>query len=321
MIETAFYTDVHLRQSTGPLLDKIRRMAMRRGLSGLKDMCYHFNVKLGATAQGAKEVKLNQDDFKEQLKNFGVLLSMTEHNLLCLAFKDEIGYVCVSTFVETSCGCLTKIRQDVVDRAFAKVDRDGSGVLDLDDMRGFYDAENHPKVINGSMTEDMVIAEFLDVFESEDSRDGKVTKEEWNTYYGAMSLSVPSDDYFIEVVTNAWKLGQPEPPKKSKAFLPEASAPSKFGGALGDGAGTNAAAMTRTGGADGAAPVAKRIAGYTGHLPNAQERHGETFSQVEASVKRSAPKKNAWLQGTYQDDANAFVRKGGKANAHSFKMA
>ena len=320
--ETAFHTDLHLRQTTGPLLDKIRRLALRRGFGGLRDLAVDMKVNL--SDMRAKEVKLNQDEFRSKLQNFGILLTTTEQNLLNLAFKDAIGYICVTTFCVTVMGVLNERRQKIVDRAFQKIDTTGNGLLEIDDIRDTFDASSHPKVKDGTMSEDQVLRDFLEVFEAGESKDGIVTPEEFNAYYAGLGLSIADDAYFEAVVTKAWKLDEPQKKKEVKSFIPDATSHTN-----------RTAASSTTKGLDPEAALLspsrrlhqeqeyrpRKIAGYTGHLPNAQERHGETFSQVEAAVKVNAPKPKAWLQGTYVDDKNAFVRKGGKANAHNFKLA
>lgn len=50
-------------------------------------------------------------------------------------------------------GSLNAPRQEVVNRAFAKMDKDGSGVITPVDMQGVYSAAKHPKFISGEMTE------------------------------------------------------------------------------------------------------------------------------------------------------------------------
>jgi hypothetical protein len=72
-------------------------------------------------------------------------------------------------------------RKDFVIKAFKKVDRDGSGILDINDIKGTYNAKLHPDVKTGKKTEEEVLMEFLDTFEvhhamaNPNDRDGKVT--------------------------------------------------------------------------------------------------------------------------------------------------
>ena len=39
-------------------------------------------------------------------------------------------------------------------KAYAKLDRDGSGVVDIDDIRDVYNASRHPDVLAGKKTTD-----------------------------------------------------------------------------------------------------------------------------------------------------------------------
>ena len=45
------------------------------------------------------------------------------------------------------------------------MDKDKSGSLTIDDLRGVYNGKKHPDVINGRRTEDDVLGEFLETFE------------------------------------------------------------------------------------------------------------------------------------------------------------
>jgi hypothetical protein len=69
----------------------------------------------------------------------------------------------------------------------------------------------------------------------------------------------------------------------------------------------------------------KRVVGYTGHVPMAKERFGETFHRIDAAtpdlsaiVKDS---KEVYTGPRYVDEKNAFTKSGNKANVHSYKMA
>ena len=53
----------------------------------------------------------------------------------------------------------------MVIKAFKKLDRDNSGVVEINDLKGVYNAKQHPDVKSGRKTEDEILAEFLDTFE------------------------------------------------------------------------------------------------------------------------------------------------------------
>jgi Ca2+-binding EF-hand superfamily protein len=91
---------------------------------------------------------------------------------------NEVDYVEVLRVIR---GAMNPYRKDFVIKAFKKVDRDGSGILDINDIKGTYNAKLHPDVKTGKKTEEEVLMEFLDTFEvhhamaNPNDRDGKVT--------------------------------------------------------------------------------------------------------------------------------------------------
>uniref|UniRef100_A0A7S3T2W5 EF-hand domain-containing protein n=1 Tax=Strombidinopsis acuminata TaxID=141414 RepID=A0A7S3T2W5_9SPIT len=96
-------------------------------------------------------------------------------------------------------------RQAITDKAFLKFDADGSGTIEAADLKGVYNADHHPKVISGEMTEDEVFLEFLQNF-GDKNQDGKISRQEWNDYYAAVSSSVDNDDHFVQLMKQAWGL-------------------------------------------------------------------------------------------------------------------
>ena len=55
------------------------------------------------------------------------------------------------------------------------------------------------------MTEDEIFHEFLANF-NDANGDGKITKDEWDEYYAAISSNIDNDDHFVLLMRNAWKL-------------------------------------------------------------------------------------------------------------------
>jgi calcyphosin len=92
------------------------------------------------------------------------------------------------------------------------MDKDNSGTIDISDIRGVYNAKQHPEVKAGKKTEDEVLFEFLDTFEMhhsekvEDKRDGGVSTSEWIEYYNHVSMSIDEDVYFETMMNTVWNL-------------------------------------------------------------------------------------------------------------------
>ena len=71
--------------------------------------------------------------------------------------------------------------------AFDNVDIDHSGEIDVEDIANFYDATMHPEVMSGKKTVDQVLRSMIDNFEQRSTtRDGKVSRDEFEDYYGSL---------------------------------------------------------------------------------------------------------------------------------------
>ena len=107
-------------------------------------------------------------------------------------------------------------RKKVVAQAFKKLDKDGNGWIDINDVRGVYNAKKHPDVIAGKKSEDDILKEFLQTFEmahsmrNNDAPNYVVTKEEFEEYYNNVSCSIDDDMYFMQMMNSAWKMDEKE---------------------------------------------------------------------------------------------------------------
>lgn len=107
---------------------------------------------------------------------------------------------------------MNQARKAVVMNAFKKLDKDGNGWIDINDIRGVYNAKKHPDVISGKKTEDDILKEFLATFEmahslrNNDAPNYVVTKEEFAEYYNNVSCSVDDDRYFVTMINACWKM-------------------------------------------------------------------------------------------------------------------
>lgn len=124
---------------------------------------------------------------------------------MSLLDTDKNGSINFDEFLVGIRGRLNARRQAIVDKAFLKFDKDGSGTISAIDLRGTYNATLHPKVQNGTMSEDDVFRQFLQSF-GDINKDGIISRTEWNDYYSAVSASIDNDDHFVELMRAAWRL-------------------------------------------------------------------------------------------------------------------
>ena len=106
---------------------------------------------------------------------------------------------------------LTERREAMVWRAFELMDRDGSGQVEAKDVYELYDVSQHREFIEGTKTKDEILADFLNSFDGvKGNNDGVISKDEWREYYTDLSVSVPSDDYFVQMMESTWNICEDE---------------------------------------------------------------------------------------------------------------
>jgi Ca2+-binding EF-hand superfamily protein len=118
---------------------------------------------------------------------------------------DGDGNVSYEEFIRGLRDELTERRRAIVERAFAVLDRDGSGQITISDIIGIYDVSMNPEFIEGRKTKEEILTEFLNNFEGvKGNRDGIVSREEFFDYYTDLSMSTPSDEYFVRMMESVW---------------------------------------------------------------------------------------------------------------------
>lgn len=135
---------------------------------------------------------------------------------------DRSGDIQFDEFIRAIRGPMNAQRKKVVARCFKKLDKDSSGWIDISDIRGVYVANKHPDVISGKKTEDQILQEFLETFETAHSMRNNeapnyvVTKDEFDEYYNNISASIDDDAYFEQMMISAWKLDAAAAPKQQQ---------------------------------------------------------------------------------------------------------
>lgn len=163
---------------------------------------------------------LSLEEFTKAIKDYKLGLDDNTIKLVFEGFdRDKEGTIDYDEFVRCVRGPMSTKRVRLVERAFAKLDKDGNGTIEAEDLKGVYNAKNHPDVKSGKKTEEEVLGDFLQTFEMHlnlggGTCDHVITKEEFLEYYNNVSASIDDDRYFETMITNAWKLG-PEPPGSS----------------------------------------------------------------------------------------------------------
>jgi Ca2+-binding EF-hand superfamily protein len=195
-----------------------------RGGNSIRGLAVSFKV---ADFNGSKT--LDKEEFEDAMGYCGLFLTMPQVSAVFKYFdKDGSGTIVYDEFLRGLAGSLPERRQHMVDKAFRLMDKDGSGELTTDDLVGIFNCKKHPKVLEGSMSEEDALTDFLKSFEGSTKKDGIITKDEWVEYYTQLSASIPSDDYFVVMMESVWmvneKAGSPETMAKVERWVGELKA-------------------------------------------------------------------------------------------------
>jgi len=166
---------------------------------------------------------LDQSEFQKALKDYRVQVTPEEAYVLFSIFDvNQDGNISYEEFLRGVIGGMNTSRTQLVRRAFQKLDRNGNGLVELEEIKQLYNAKQHPDVKLGKKTEDEVFIEFMDTFELHYSLrhaggrgDKQVTFEEFAEYYNNVSMSIEDDRYFELMMTNAWNLNNLAPAKRA----------------------------------------------------------------------------------------------------------
>jgi Ca2+-binding EF-hand superfamily protein len=191
------------------LLDTFREKLKGRGARGLIGLARQFKI-MDDDNSGA----LSPQEFRKALRDFRIEVSDDDAQRLFAIFDpDRSGSVDYEEFLHRVRGVLNPARKALVQQVFTRLDRTGDGIVALEDIKGIYNATQHPDVRSGKKTEDEVLGDFLDTFEQHhalfnegQARDKRVTLDEFYEYYSHISASIDDDRYFELMIKNAWNL-------------------------------------------------------------------------------------------------------------------
>jgi len=192
------------------LAEQLKTKLASRGARGIIGLARQFKIMDDDNSKS-----LNKYEFNKAMTDYMLGFSADENGRLFDYFDvDSSGSISYDEFIRAVRGPMNMARKKIVAQAFKKLDKDGNGWIDINDIRGVYKANQHPDVKSGKKTEDQILQEFLETFETahamrnNDAPNYVVTKEEFDEYYNNVSCSIDDDMYFMTMMNNAWKLDE-----------------------------------------------------------------------------------------------------------------
>ena len=191
------------------LIDIIRENLLKKGLRGLISMESSFRL-----ADKDNSQSVNIDDFKKIALSYKFGLNDEEiYNVFELFDKENTGKINYDEFIRNVRGPMSEKRKKIVAKAFDYLDYQHKGQLLLNDINDYYNAKDHPFVLNGKKNEEEVLQEFLDTFfanhmylNGDEGAEGIVDLEEFIDYYESVSCTIDDDDLFEEIIYNVWNI-------------------------------------------------------------------------------------------------------------------
>lgn len=183
------------------LMNRIRQRIVERGVVGIKGLGRLFKI---ADDNTDKLINLHAE-LPRLMSDVGILMNKTELNELeRLLDRNGDGTISYDEFLYQMAPPLSDERIKWINKAFDKLDVDGTGLVDIADLEAIHNPKTSELVKMGKTTANEIFANLLKSYDVDG--DGKITRDEFIDYYREISPSIESDEYFAMMMKNAWKL-------------------------------------------------------------------------------------------------------------------
>lgn len=157
---------------------------------------------------------LSLNEFQTVLDGFRVpgMCASDAERLFKVFDKSGDGQISFDEFIDALCGEMNQNRQRLVNEAFDKLDANGNGVLELDEVKNSFDPKRHPDVIAGLKSEEQARFGFFEMFTSfhnssnNFSGDKTVTRTEFMQYHQMFNESYERDVEFRNFLIGVWNM-------------------------------------------------------------------------------------------------------------------
>jgi Ca2+-binding EF-hand superfamily protein len=186
------------------LLEDIKTRIMRRhsGDAWLLAFSTAFRIMRGEVGSGGE---IDADSLCRGLTRMGIGCTLHEcKDLVAALDENRSGRVSEEEFLRAMRGPMSRLRRELVFKAFMILDTDKSGAVSLKEMAEKYDATKHPRVLSGEVKAEVILAEFMRLWNKDG--DEKISWAEFLDYYSTISACVENNEYFELMMRNCWHM-------------------------------------------------------------------------------------------------------------------
>ncbi|KAJ8249839.1 hypothetical protein COCON_G00230550 [Conger conger] len=180
----------------GALRDTLKKRAVRT-LTGLG------RLLRGADTSG--DGVLDKQEIRRALEDFHLALPDKDLDAVWrILDQNGDGQVDYGEFIRGVIGEMNESRKSFVRKAYMKLDPNKTGSVPMTDVEKFYCAKGHPTVISGVSTEEELKMGFVQSLREACRDRREVSYCEFEDYYEGLSIGIPCDQDFANVLKNSW---------------------------------------------------------------------------------------------------------------------
>jgi len=181
----------------------IRRQLQKRGPSGVRGLARAF-----AHIDEAGDRLVGRRTLAEVFLRTGFSLPQNHIEAIFEVLQaGGDGVVDYAAILDSVCGELSSLREQMCLRAFAKVDKNQAGSVSLDEIFARFDSSRHPAVLAGEITVEDARAELVDCFEGAGhATEDMLGQAEFLRVYSEISVAFEDDTAFLDYMANVWDI-------------------------------------------------------------------------------------------------------------------
>lgn len=183
----------------------LRQQLFDRGLYNVANVRKIFRLE-DWTGDGT----LNRDEFEHALHKAGLFLSSSEISALMRTWDHcGDGRVDYDAWIASLRGSMNSRRRFIVELVFNTI-KERRGETTMSAVMGEFRVKDFPRVKAGLVTEEECILQFSEGITEASGGENIITLEHFYDYYSDLSGGIPSDDWFVYMMENTWKVCEDE---------------------------------------------------------------------------------------------------------------
>jgi len=151
---------------------------------------------------------VSYDQLRKLLLTHGIKLALNDFDTLCRLFDpNNDKHADYMALVAAVRGPVAAVRAQAIERAFASVDRNGTGSAPLATIQSCYNGAADPDVSLKRRTPLAALDAFMVKMRAL-SVAGHVHRQDFVEFYSILSAFAENDDYFVDLINNTWRLNR-----------------------------------------------------------------------------------------------------------------